>query len=419
MILGGFLLIRINVILFLVGAIFCFFHETQAAHFTTKFGTTFEDIFLEYDHVGTHDPSDRASPIWYDEIKSIKELVDECLTPSSRAACLQANRGTTNRHLNLIKLAQRHCKTLSPQARLFTEKEYDRIITLGAIDHLPAAKTKVNGSWIGFLSETTSRVEDGIPLQVIFGGESKSETPSEVKVSENQNKIKFEIPLGVRCVISKSVGMLTEGSTASYIPWVNIGTERDGIQVSSRKMIGQSTYAFRGEGIVPAPVLKMASILTRYEEYDQWVDQMKRSSFRILHQESITNFIGYFLVKPPAIPFADWIVSNRDFEIQYDLQVESKDKIILKMNSTPDDAVASPDGVVRGTIFDSTYIVTSQSKEMSRVIVEINMTPNGSLPRTVVEYFQAEWPYKTLMALRRQAEARDHVISDELKRRLK
>src|SRR5262245_50156977 len=93
-------------------------------------------------------------------------------------------------------------------------------------------------------------------------------------------------------------------STLRADDWRAIGTE-DGITISKRDVPGSSITAFRGVGVIDAPVWKVASILLDTKRAPEWVDSLKES--RVLRHLGPQRYIEYNHLGMPIV------MRDRDF----------------------------------------------------------------------------------------------------------
>src|SRR5579872_2428884 len=83
----------------------------------------------------------------------------------------------------------------------------------------------------------------------------------------------------------------------------------DGLSLYWSKVEGSQVIAFRGEGIVDAPIEKVASIIIDTTRATEWIDSLVSSN--VVRNISPTEFIEYDHVGI-SFPF-DTVMSDRDF----------------------------------------------------------------------------------------------------------
>src|SRR6185503_574679 len=112
------------------------------------------------------------------------------------------------------------------------------------------------------------------------------------------------------------------------VPWEKIGDD-DGIVVYRREVPGSPIIAFKGEGVINASILRVASILVDSTRATEWVESLAEA--RTLRHVSETEYIEYDHVGTP------FVMKDRDFVIdcKLDLDAAAK-KAALRFHSVTD-----------------------------------------------------------------------------------
>jgi hypothetical protein len=189
--------------------------------------------------------------------------------------------------------------------------------------------------------------------------------------------------------------------------WETLRTE-DGIVVSRRDVAGSSFGAFRGEGIVNAPVLAVASVVVDVPRSKEWVDSVAEA--RVVRVVSPVEYIVYTHVATPVG------ITDRDFVTSVALLLEPKKKLVsVRMRSVLDPAVPETSHV-RGVLKDSWFYLTSiDGGARTHVVAEIHADPRGMIPAFLTNQFQKNWGYNTLTSLRKQVAKRKGTENPRLK----
>jgi hypothetical protein len=188
--------------------------------------------------------------------------------------------------------------------------------------------------------------------------------------------------------------------------WETIRTE-DGIVVSRKEVPGSPFVAFRGEGDVDAPLLRVGSVLVDVAREKEWIDSVVDA--RVLRRINSTDYVIYsHLATPPTM-------TDRDFVADVTLTVDAVRRgLVVRMHSV-DDPAAPSTGYVRGALEESSFTLTSLGDgSRTHVVAEIHCDPRGSVASFIVNFFQRNWGYKTLTSLRRQVGRQDVVANTEL-----
>ncbi|RZA12635.1 MAG: hypothetical protein EOP10_31120, partial [Proteobacteria bacterium] len=95
-------------------------------------------------------------------------------------------------------------------------------------------------------------------------------------------------------------------------------------------------------------------------------------------------------------------VSDRDFVFRNEFTVDKSLKgVVIDVKSVVDKRQPEKSGTVRGEIVRGKYILIPQG-DKTLIQAEYLADPKGSVPAWLINFFQKEWPYKTLDAMRKQ-----------------
>src|SRR5260370_32387405 len=101
-----------------------------------------------------------------------------------------------------------------------------------------------------------------------------------------------------------AIAQAPSAQTPAPPAWEKLGDD-DGIAVYRREVPGSPLIAFKGEGIVDASILRVASVLVDSSRATEWIDSLKEA--RILRQVSETETIHYDHIRTPVV------IKGRDF----------------------------------------------------------------------------------------------------------
>lgn len=184
-------------------------------------------------------------------------------------------------------------------------------------------------------------------------------------------------------------------SAAWAADWEEVG-EADGVKVYRRSLPDRAINSVKGTGIVDAPVHKVALVLLDDAHAPDWVDSLAEARVvRVVHP---TEYIEYNHVAMPLV------VSDREFVTRVTMQVDAAKKTVT-MKSVPadDPLVKVNDARVRGQL-SALYVLESiENGTKTRLSVEVDADPKGSLPAWVVNFFQKDWSRDTIRGIRSQA----------------
>lgn len=179
---------------------------------------------------------------------------------------------------------------------------------------------------------------------------------------------------------------------ASATSWEKIDHEH-GIEVFRRDLPDSPLHAFKGRGVINAPMGKLIWVMGDNVHRTQWVDRLKKSV--ILEREDAYSSIVYQHFGTPAL------VAERDFVYRARARSRGDGSAVLEIGSVTH-SKAPPTIGVRGELRDSSYAFIPQGDNVTLVEVVVVTDPKGSLPKWAVNLVQKSWPMNTLLALREQ-----------------
>ena len=190
-------------------------------------------------------------------------------------------------------------------------------------------------------------------------------------------------------------------------PWEKFDDE-DGIAVFRREVPGSPVIALRGEGVVDAPILRVASVLVDTKRSTEWIDRL--AEIRVVRKLSDDEEIHWTHIETPAI------IKDRDFVFAIKLQLDpANKKVSLNYHSVYDSGAPKTD-FVRGEFKYGTFTLTSiDGGKRTRVLAEVLADPKGSVAKWIVNMVQKNWPHKTLASLRTQVAKKNIVDQPRLK----
>ena len=187
--------------------------------------------------------------------------------------------------------------------------------------------------------------------------------------------------------------------------------ESDGIAVFRREIPGSPVIALRGEGVVDAPILRVASVLIDTSRSTEWVDRL--AEVKVVRTLSENEQIHWTHISTPAI------LKDRDFVFAIKMELDPANKRLSLNYHSVYDSGAPKTNFVRGELQLGTFTLTSiDGGKKTRVLAEVLADPKGSVAKWIVNLFQKSWPHKTLANLRRQVAKPDIVDAARLKERL-
>ncbi len=181
-----------------------------------------------------------------------------------------------------------------------------------------------------------------------------------------------------------------------------------GIVVLRKEVPGSSLIAFRGEGVIDAPVLLVGSVLIDTARSKEWIDSLVES--KVLRKVSDGEYVTYTHIATPIV------MKDRDFVTDTRLEIDPAKKTVAIHIHSVNDPAAPSTSYVRGEIMNSSFVLTSISGgKQTRIVTEIHCDPKGSVADWIVNLFQKSWPYNTIRSLRAQVNKPDVGVHPQLK----
>ena len=179
--------------------------------------------------------------------------------------------------------------------------------------------------------------------------------------------------------------------------------ETDGVTVYSREVPGSPVMAFKGNGVVDAPIAKVASAIFDPMRAKEWVQNLEET--RRVRWITPEEFLQYDHIGTPIV------MKDRDFVSNVKMKVDSAQKsVVFEYHSTIDSELPETK-YVRGELTHSVFILTSiEDGKKTKIEGEIHADPKGSVAKWIVNFFQQQWPVTTLNSLRKQVAKTDIQI---------
>lgn len=197
--------------------------------------------------------------------------------------------------------------------------------------------------------------------------------------------------LGIALFLAVGSAVAAEGT------WERIGDD-DGIVVWRKDIEGSPVVAFKGDGVIDAPIAKVMGVLADTSRKTEWVA-------RCVEAKDVRNISDFERVEYNRTS-APWPIADRDFLFHAKVEGDrAQKKLVLTLRSIEDPLCPKNEDVaVRGVLNTSTYtLVSIEGGKKTRLTVEIHADPKGSIPKWVVNLFQKSWPHKTIEGIREQA----------------
>ena len=189
------------------------------------------------------------------------------------------------------------------------------------------------------------------------------------------------------------IAFLMQRSHASE--WYSVDYTTDGIQIFRKEVGDSGLVAFRGIGVVEAPLPLVATVIFDTDRRREWIDGLDDS--RIILWKDKDNFVEYDHI---GLPF---FIKDRDFvsEIKMSFDLSKKEMVFHYQPSSEPSAPRT--NLIRGELIDATFILSSiDNGRKTSVDAEFLCNPKGWIPKWLVNYFLKDWPKTTFRNLRKE-----------------
>ena len=185
--------------------------------------------------------------------------------------------------------------------------------------------------------------------------------------------------------------------------------DEHGIRVFKRDLPDGKLLSFKAVGVIDAPIDIVLSIVLDQDRFSEWAED--RSSSRVVGWiRKPVEYVSYDRIDLP------WPVKDRDFVTRVRIEVDPSDSTTKVSYSLSDYHVPSPQDAVRGSLVGSSYVLEPVYGGRRTRATGVAVTdPRGSIPAWVVNLYQRNWPYDTIMAMRDQAKKPDLVVLPRLR----
>jgi len=190
--------------------------------------------------------------------------------------------------------------------------------------------------------------------------------------------------------------------------WEHVKKTDDGINVDKKEIPGNPVLAFRGDGLIDAPLTKVATIIFEVKRAPEWVQDLELA--KIVRWVSEFQWIEYDHIRTPPI-----IMKDRDFVSKVTLSIDHDTKAITFLYANTVDSEVPETSYVRGDLINTAFILTPvENGAKTHIMGEIHCDPKGSIAKWIVNYFQSDWPIDTVRNLRKQAAKTDVADNEKI-----
>jgi hypothetical protein len=177
--------------------------------------------------------------------------------------------------------------------------------------------------------------------------------------------------------------------------WQSVDTTDDGIEIF-RKEADDRLVAFRGVGVVDAPLPVVATVIFDTGRRLEWIEGLVES--RIIRWGGRDNFVEYDHIDMPIF------FTDRDFVSKITMSFDLPGKMTFHYQPADDPSVPRT-GYIRGELLDTTFILSSlDNGKRTQIDAKFLSDPKGRIPKWLVNFFVKDWPKKTFRKLRKEVQ---------------
>jgi hypothetical protein len=176
--------------------------------------------------------------------------------------------------------------------------------------------------------------------------------------------------------------------------WIEVG-KSDGITVSRKEIPGDPVFAYKGEGVLNAPIGKLISVSRDVSRQKEWVNRLEMA--KVLRELEPGHRVIYLKIDTP------WPVSDRDFVIDSRMTVDrAKKTAVFDIHSVEDPLAPPDDCCVRGKVHFNHIEMRGLDGGRTAITAEAHVDPRGSIPKWIVNKIQKTFPHKSIEGLLKQ-----------------
>ena len=167
----------------------------------------------------------------------------------------------------------------------------------------------------------------------------------------------------------------------------------DGITMYRKEVPGNPILAYRGEGVLQAPIEKLLPVLLDTARKPQWMSRVR--SAEVLREVSPFEKVEFVHVKTP------WILKDREFIYKVKVSLDQLTRFATIHYESVQDPIRPESGDrVRAHIFSGDFnLKPTLDGKGTHVEAEVHADPRGSIPKWIVNIYQKRLPRESLEGL--------------------
>ena len=176
--------------------------------------------------------------------------------------------------------------------------------------------------------------------------------------------------------------------------WTRSG-EDEGIKTFKREMENDPIIGLRGQGVIDAPIAKVAQVIFDNSRATEWIDSL--ADTRVVKKVSDYEQITYSHISTPPL-----ILKDREFVTQAKVHYNALEKTIYVTLEPGDNSLVPPSNYIRGTLHGGFLLKPIENGQKTFLVTEMQGDPKGDVPKWIVNMFQSGWAKNTIERIRKQ-----------------
>jgi hypothetical protein len=213
-----------------------------------------------------------------------------------------------------------------------------------------------------------------------------------IEFSQSSSLLRFLRMVGL-CIAL--IAFLMHLSHASE--WYSVDDTTDGIQILRKELGDSGLVAFRGIGVIEAPLPLVATVIFDTDRRREWIDGLDDS--RVILWKDKDNYVEYDHI---GLPF---FIKDRDFVSEIKMIFDLSKKEMVFRYKPSNEPSAPRTNYIRGELIDATFILSSiDNGKKTMVDAEFLCDPKGWIPKWLVNFYLKAWPKTTFRNLRKEVQ---------------
>lgn len=183
--------------------------------------------------------------------------------------------------------------------------------------------------------------------------------------------------------------------------WKEVRNEQ-GIRVYTRSFEGSDMDEFRGVGVINAGIDVIGEVLRDIPALTQWMPDLKYA--KIVSMKNRNNLIIYNVIHGPGP------VSDRDVFVESKASADyDKGVVTITMRAVMKNSRGLRSGCERVAFLNGMYILKYLDRGKTQVTYQVKSDPGGWIPASIANMTSKEFPYKTLLGLRKMVTKNTYI----------